>query len=500
MELERLSARIRPRRPWEAIDLGFALARQWFLPLWLLWWMTAAPVAALSLPWLHQHPDIWLLLIWWLKPLYESFLLFWLSRALFGDQPPVRGAWRGLRNAFPPRLWPQLLWRRLSPSRSVNMPVTLLEGLNGGRRRQRLRVLAAPGGAGGWLTMICVHMEAILYISAILLLAVMIPDQLPKLDLMAVFFDNESVLYWIAAAATVAAMSVIAPFYVAAGFTVYLGRRTELEAWDLELVFRRDAARRLPRGSGGEAAVFIVGLLMLIPPPPPCGAAELPGREQARALIVEVLADDDFGRSDEVQYWAYIGDASSDEEDDAERDGLGDLGAFGRALAELIPVLAAIVKWGVALVAVVALALLAQRLFLELRLARGQGRSRRRAKTDPSTPVEQSAEPVALILPDDVPAAVRTLLTHGDARAALALLYRAQIAHLRNTGLDIPDSATEAECLVVARRHADGVQCDWLGQLTGLWQRVAYAHQPVAPAEVERLLLSRPTAASASLV
>ncbi len=497
MELERLSARIRPRRTWEAIDLGFALARQWFLPLWLLWWMTAAPVALLSLPWLYRHPDLWILLLWWLKPLYEALLLFWLSRALFGDRPPLAGAWRGLRQAFPPRLWPQLLWRRLSPVRSVNMPVTLLEGLRGRRRRQRLRVLAAPGGTGSWLTLICVHMEAILYISAILVLLVMIPEQLPSLDLMEVFFDQDSALYWIVAVSTALAMSVIAPFYVAAGFAVYLGRRTELEAWDLELLFRRQAGRRRGRRSAGPAAMLLVGLVALGLPPAPATAAQTPSREEARALIEEILADGDFGRSEEVESWEYIGEIPETDATDADSDTAG-TGALARALAEVIPLLATLVKWTVLLIAAVALVLLAQRLFLELRLDTGAGRGRRRRKAASVAPAEQEAEPLALALPEDVPVAVRALLARGEARAALGLLYRAQLAHLRTAGLDIPDSATEAECLQVARRYGDPTELDWLGRLTRLWQRAAYAHLPVAADEVETLLLCRPTAASAS--
>jgi hypothetical protein len=33
------------------------------------------------------------------------------------------------------------------------------------------------------------------------------------------------------------------PFYVAAGFSMYLGRRVELEAWDIEQELRRAFAR-----------------------------------------------------------------------------------------------------------------------------------------------------------------------------------------------------------------------------------------------------------------
>jgi len=36
-----------------------------------------------------------------------------------------------------------------------------------------------------------------------------------------------------------AAVAFIEPFYVAAGFGMYLNRRVELEAWDVEQEFRR---------------------------------------------------------------------------------------------------------------------------------------------------------------------------------------------------------------------------------------------------------------------
>jgi hypothetical protein len=39
MDLSRTAADTRPRAPMESIDLGFALARTWFLPLWACWWV-----------------------------------------------------------------------------------------------------------------------------------------------------------------------------------------------------------------------------------------------------------------------------------------------------------------------------------------------------------------------------------------------------------------------------------------------------------------------------
>jgi hypothetical protein len=43
----------------------------------------------------------------------------------------------------------------------------------------------------------------------------------------------------VVAIAYAAAVLFLEPFYVAAGFTMYLNRRAELEAWDIEQEFRR---------------------------------------------------------------------------------------------------------------------------------------------------------------------------------------------------------------------------------------------------------------------
>jgi hypothetical protein len=44
-------------------------------------------------------------------------------------------------------------------------------------------------------------------------------------------------------AASCLVIIVVEPFYVAAGFAMYLNRRAELEAWDIEQEFRRAFAR-----------------------------------------------------------------------------------------------------------------------------------------------------------------------------------------------------------------------------------------------------------------
>ncbi len=47
MNFEAIAVTIRSRNPWEAIDIGFILARRWYFKLWLLWLLVASPMLIL---------------------------------------------------------------------------------------------------------------------------------------------------------------------------------------------------------------------------------------------------------------------------------------------------------------------------------------------------------------------------------------------------------------------------------------------------------------------
>ena len=64
-------------------------------------------------------------------------------------------------------------------------------------------------------------------------------------------------------AVTWLASSVIEPFYVGAGFGLYLDRRTRLEAWDVEIGLRRMRARL----TSAISVLACAGVLALAPPP-----------------------------------------------------------------------------------------------------------------------------------------------------------------------------------------------------------------------------------------
>ena len=501
MDLDHLGAAIRPRTPWEGVDLGFALARHWFWPLWALWWLTALPLGALVAYWLGDRPDLWMFTLWWFKPLFEALPLLWLGRALFGaPQALGRGplGWAGaVRSLVAPTqlagLLPYLLWRRLAPARSLDLPVGLLEGLRGKAQRDRRRVLHGGDGTGGWLTLICVHLEMILALGAVLGLFFLVPEELPRLDLKAALFDAGSWAYWMTCLVSLLAMSVMAPFYLAGGFALYLTKRTRLEAWDLELVFRRAAEaqavapgeRRRTRARGLAVSGLVPILLMatLLPPPGPAQAAQSPHRAQAKTLIGEVLAGPDFGSTREVQRWTYVGVES---EPDTDREEWGaDLPRL-HALLEWLRLAAEPIRWGLALAAAVLVALLLRKILRDLPTG---GRGRRRTRHRPGAAARSmGSNPSTPALPNDIPAAARGLLAAGEARAALALLYRAGVARLRALGLTIPPGATEGECLHLAAQTRPAAEVAYLRRLTRLWQGIAYADRQPQKADLDSLL------------
>lgn len=242
MRPDRLAVVLRPRNDFEAMDLGFALAREHAAAWWQAWQLLVLPLLAVLVA-----VDAWLLkglvwpslLVWWLKPCYDLVLLAVFSHAVFGARPSPAELRTLLRRNL--RLLPgALTWRRLSLSRSFTLPVYMLEGVQGETRRTRIAVLRHDTTARArLLTICCVGMELTVFFGLYALLMLLWPD-LPghDTDLLASPLATD-LLY-------VVAITVVEPFYVAAGFALYLNRRTWLEAWDIDVALRRISARRAP--------------------------------------------------------------------------------------------------------------------------------------------------------------------------------------------------------------------------------------------------------------
>lgn len=152
MQLDRVQVVLRPRSSWEAMELGTALVRRHARALWKAWFIASLPLLALvnALAWMLDALLLAALAMWWLKPLFDRLPLYLLSRAVFGDVPPLREVLAAPRRFGWRSLLRDLTWARLSPVRSVAMPVHLLEGASG--ERLALRKRAIIGGGGGAAT------------------------------------------------------------------------------------------------------------------------------------------------------------------------------------------------------------------------------------------------------------------------------------------------------------------------------------------------------------
>lgn len=242
MQVDALIVRLRPRAPYEAADLGARLCQQAAGSVYRCYGAVALPLMALCLAAFEIAPWLPALALWCCKPWLDRTVLFVLSRAAFGQQTTLGDLWSAQRQVW----WRQLLLtfslQRLSPWRSFTQPVYQLEGLS--LLTARKRVLQIRGGetrAATLVTSAFATAETCLVISIFSLLFWLAPTgQEPDLGRM--LFDGSGVgnfLLLVPSICYALAVLFLEPFYVAAGFAMYLNRRAELEAWDIEQELRR---------------------------------------------------------------------------------------------------------------------------------------------------------------------------------------------------------------------------------------------------------------------
>ena len=143
MNLDQLTANIRLRSVWEAVDLGFVMVQEWwksiYLPLAMLTFGIAFPLFYL-LP--VEYYWVGGFIFWWLKPLYDRLVLHIISHKLFNEEITTKQA----LHALPKLIWntgffQTMSFRRFSLSRGFNLPIWQLEQLRGNPRSERQRVL-----------------------------------------------------------------------------------------------------------------------------------------------------------------------------------------------------------------------------------------------------------------------------------------------------------------------------------------------------------------------
>ena len=470
MNLDDITTAVRPRSAWEATDLGIVMARAWWWPLARAWLAVSLPVVLVLELVLYRYPLVALLVVWWLKPLWERPLLHILSQAFFGQVPTLRETLR----AFPAmagRQWfASLTWRRFSPTRSMDLPVIQLEDLKGRQRARRLGVLHRTASSGaGWLTVMGVHIEALLSLAVLALMVMLIPmgsDWSGGDVVMGDTLPTQHLYLWL----SYGCMWLVAPFYAAAGFSLYLNRRIWLEGWDIEIGFHR-LRRRLAGRPGGTAgviaavAVLCGGLAVAVPSDVMADDGGL-DRQSVKAAIEGIMEHEDFNQQRTVRSLKGDWEWTSEEGDGESPSWLLE---FASVMAEGVRLL----LWVAVVIAVV---------MLVVRYRHWLTYARPLAEEAGGAPVmPESMFGLAVgrdSLPEDVVAEVRALWRQGHCRAALALLYRASLTVLmERDAYAFNEALTEGECLRLVNAGPSREISGYFTQLTRYWLALAYGHR-----------------------
>lgn len=505
MELERISVVLRPRVPREALDLGATMLRANARAVWSAWFAFTLPVfvtcnaigVALSLPWLGM------LLMWWLKPLFDRLPLYVLSRAVFDRAPGWRDTLRGQGQ------WPwgstlaALSWLRIDSNRSLRLPLELLEGLPRKQRTARWSVLRRRIVTdASLLTYGCLQFELVLFLSVWLLAMLLVPHEwLP--DSLRDFFRvdvNAASTVWMLLTSGVAylAMSAIEPLYVACGFALYLNRRTQLEAWDIDLAFRRLRQRLQASGKvlavlltcaccwplSGHAADSPRGSQVTTPTSleqvfrQPVDSAE---RQRFADAAAETYQDPRFGGERKAREWVFKHMTTP-------RPTAVPMQPLFPGFAGAVAMILKLALWLLLAVAIVAL--------LRFIWRRWSTHVATDAAPVSPVPVFRTQVMADAPLPADLAGAIRALWSTQHQREALALLYRGCVEQTARL-LQLPSSmdATEADWLRQAATMTDQARAQRVIAIVRTWQFAAYAGRYPDDATVENLLVGWPAQA-----
>ena len=501
MQLESIAANVRTRSSWEAIDLGFAMVRAWwsiiYTPLALLL-VGLITLFLIFIP--YEYYWATLLLLWWLKPLYHRLILHIISHRLFGETISIGDALKKLPQLiFKTGLLSELTWRRFSLSRGFRLPIWQLENLRGKARQKRQQILVGNVHSDAvWLTIAIFCFQIILTLSFFMLIWLFIPSYYTD-DLLSRLFSNQldGIGYSveiIAVTGFVVVMVFLEPFYIAASFALYINRRTQLEAWDIELDFRK-MSQRMQAADQKLASLPTILLAFCLT----LGLSERPvfaktstspanvvsladdfvaekrlSASESKRIVNEVMTSEGFSHEKKVMGWRYI-DRQQEIKEPNRPQWLIALAAFMAKIVEFS-------LWILIAAAIIALYVF-RKYWLPL------------LERKPTT--EHPERPDILFgmdvrsdsLPKDILATAQTLWQDGKARDALSLLYRSALILLINREqLELKYSHTEGDILKLSQPELAATQQHYFQQLTKQWVQIAYAHQQPVASEMQYLL------------
>ena len=485
MELERIAVGVRPRGGWESLDLGFQMARQWWRQAWGVWFALYLPCAAVALA-AFSNKFHAVVLLWWLKPAFDRAILYPLSRRVFGERTGVRATLRAARDWLRPGLLLALTLRRFDLARSFTLPVTSLEKQTGKAASERRQVLGSRmRGTAVWLTIVCLNFEMIAMFAIFALGNMLIPSggEIP-LDSVSdggVGFSLKAITTWnlVDAIIYVFAVSLVEPFYVSAGFSLYLNRRNILEAWDMEVRLRQ-LGNRLRAAASVVIAALLCATVVICANPETALAADstktVTKSTDAATEIKHILANPDFDQYKTVTHWRSLSRSESRQNHSPR------FGPFWRNLGLLLSDISQALMW-VGAGVVVLLLLYAFRNFLPApQMSKADEYQR------PTNLFGLNVAPESL--PTDVSSTARDLARRGQLRDALSLLYRGALSALvHRYRVVIHAGDTEGDCTRSASLALAAPAAEYFRGLVAAWQQAAYDDSPPQPSEVDALCL-----------
>ncbi len=513
MNLDSISAAVRPRTHWEAIDLGFMMAREWWKPLIISWIAITLPFFILINTIFIDHLSIAAVIMWWLKPLWERVPLYILSRALFGEIPTLKSTLKfflkffNQSSRFQTMLWLTLC--RLKISRSLDLPCTQLEGLKGKALSQRWKLLHKNcRDAAMWLTLVCVHLELFIVLAIVVFIYMFIPAHV-EFDFWGSLTSQKTGIIFCSNFISYVGMTLVAPFYIAGGFSLYINRRTQLEAWDIELEFRRLHNRHsnlsspldLKISKNVTAIIFTATILFNASHNSFAVSAKPKGlefydsgrimlnSESSKKAINGVLEGKEFHQIKTTKSLPALDKLFNFEDDD---DGVNDnpwfdwdLGPLPDWIGDMIMILAKSIK-GIIICAVIALIII---VFIRYRFWLdyfSMPPSPKRRKSDPQSMFGFDVREENL--PDDIPGTALALAQKNEWRSALGLLYRGSLVRLiAMYDCEFKDGHTEGDCVTIVRSNLAEQIGKYFTKLTVAWQNLAYGHRDPDYQEFEKL-------------
>ncbi len=504
MNLNEITANIRLRNPWEAIDLGFSMIQTWwvsvYIPLAILTFGIATP-----LYFLFPEDNLWIasLIFWWLKPLYDRLVLHILSHKLFNDELSTREVFK----ALPSLIWntgffQSMTFRRFSFSRGFNLPIWQLEQLRGSRRSERQSVLHQTTHTHAvWLTIVMVFIEFIIVLSLFVLLMLFLPEKMANDFQVGLFSDNVENNMWVDLFNYffyVFAVTLLHPFYIGSSFALYINRRTQLEAWDIELAFKKLALRFEALAKNALPTLLCVFTLSLLLSTTPTLAEEqtslhtptdthiteylsdkrLPA-ESAKKVIKEAMLTKELNDKKRITYWVKKEKAKKPKK-------TSNIFSFVDFLEPFAKIIGFIIEFALWILVAVGLFLLFYFRDSWLHLFSIQKKSEKESYQAPEVMFGMDVRPDSL--PDDIINESRKLWNNNQHRESLSLLYRGALVRLINQEqVQLKDSFTEGDVLRHSKQRISEDKYFFLDNLTRNWKSIAYAHKHPTDTIMERL-------------